>query len=178
MTLDAGLCLIGEKISLHPFQESDITQQYLDWLADAETLRFSNQRFHSHTRESCVEYLRSFSNTGNYFFSIRLLESTKAVGTMTAYVSVNHRTADMGILLGDRSCWGQGIGLDAWRTLLDWLLVAKGMRKVTAGTLDCNKAMLRLMDKSGMHFEGARRRQEIVDGEERDIMYFAKFAHD
>jgi ribosomal-protein-alanine N-acetyltransferase len=50
-----------------------------------------------------------------------------------------------------------------------------GMRKVTAGTLDCNGAMLRLMEKSGMHHEGSRRRQEIVDGREHDILYFARF---
>ena len=83
-----------------------------------------------------------------------------------------------GILIGERTAWGQGYGLDAWSSLLGWLLTERGLRKVTAGTLDCNAPMLRLMEKSGMHTEGARRRQEIVKGAEHDILYFARFRDD
>ena len=40
---------------------------------------------------------------------------------------------------------------------------------------DLRQEMRRLAEHSGMHEEGARRRQEIVDGREHDILLFARF---
>lgn len=178
MNDDAGALLIhGDKLQLRPFLPGDITTAYLSWLNDPFTMRWSNQRFTRHTTESCLRYLHSFDSSPNLFLSISSLTG-QALGTMTAYVAPHHRTADMGILIGERSVWGQGFGLDAWQTLLRWLLEQRGLRKVTAGTLSCNQAMLRLMNKSGMHLEGCRRQQELVDGMAHDICYFARFGVD
>lgn len=168
----------GARVWLQPFTEADLTPAYLGWLSDPVATRYSNQRFARHTRESSLAYLHSFDGSPNFFFSVRRRNDGLALGTMTAYVALNHGTADMGILIGERSVWGQGYGLDAWSSLLGWLLTERGLRKVTAGTLDCNAPMLRLMEKSGMHAEGARRRQEIVEGAEHDILYFARFRDD
>jgi [ribosomal protein S5]-alanine N-acetyltransferase len=166
------------KVRLQRFTAEDLTPQYLGWLNDAVTMRYSNQRFRRHTRESSLAYLQSFDGTPNLFLSIRRRSDGLALGTMTAYLAEPHGTADMGILIGERACWGQGYGLDAWQALLDWLLRDRGLRKVTAGTLECNAAMLRLMEKSGMHHEGSRRQQEIVEGVAYDILYFARFGDD
>jgi len=175
---DQQLRIEGERVWLQPFTEADVTPAYLNWLNDPVITRFSNQRFAQHTRESGLAYLRSFDGSPNFFFSVRRREDGTALGTMTAYVAKHHGTADMGILIGERSAWGQGYGLDAWSSLLHWLLTERGLRKVTAGTLDCNAPMLRLTEKSGMHVEGVRRRQEIVEGVEHDILYFARYRDD
>jgi [ribosomal protein S5]-alanine N-acetyltransferase len=176
MTDHADFQVDGQQVRLRRFCEADISATYLAWLNDPVTMRYSNQRFVQHTHETSLRYLHSFAGTPNYFLSVTSLQSGAALGTMTAYVSQVHGTADMGILMGNRAQWGKGYGLDAWRTLMAWLLQARSLRKVTAGTLDCNAAMLRLMEKSGMAFEGARKRQEIVDGAAHDLLYYAKFA--
>lgn len=175
---DRSLRIEGARVWLQPFAQADVTPTYLGWLNDPVTTRYSNQRFSCHTRESSLAYLRSFDGSPNLFFSVRRRGDDRALGTMTAYVTKHHGTADMGILIGERSAWGQGYGLDAWSSLLRWLFAERSLRKVTAGALDCNTPMLRVMEKSGMHAEGARRRQEIVEGEEHDILYFARFRDD
>lgn len=167
--------LSGKKVKLTRFGERDITDDYIGWLNDPEVTRFSNQRFVRHDRESCGRYLASFEDTQNLFVSIRRLDDDRAIGTMTAYVSPHHGTADIGILIGDRSVWGAGYGQDAWDTLLEFLATQPGMRKLTAGTLACNVPMIRLAENSGMELEGRRRAQELVEGEPVDMLYFAKF---
>jgi len=97
------------------------------------------------------------------------------IGTMTAYVSPPHGTADMGIMIGDEATQGCGYGFDAWRTLMTWLLDMQGLRKVTAGTLACNLQMLKLIRGSGMQPDGIRRQQEIIEGLPQDLVYFARF---
>jgi len=173
--------LQGPRVRLRPFTAADITEAYIGWLNHPEVVRYSNQRFVQHTRESCERYLASFAGSANLFVSLRVAlpeqeGSELAVGTLTAYRSLPHGTADIGILLGERAWWGKGIGLEAWRLLSDWLLGTPGLRKLTAGTLACNRSMLAVAERSGMQREAVRRAQELVDGVPTDIVYFARFA--
>lgn len=167
--------LVGAKTVLRTFCETDISPEYLCWLADPEVMRFSNQRFKKHTSDSAAEYLNSFAGSDNIFLGIHLAESDRLVGTITAYRSQPHNTADMGLMVGDRSCWGKGIGLDAWKVLLGYLLDVCQLRKVTGGTLGCNVGMVKIMERSGMELEAVRAQQELVDQIPQDILYFAKF---
>lgn len=175
--------LRGRRVVLRPFTAADITDTYVGWLNDAEVVRYSNQRFVRHTRASCERYLAGFDGSANLFVSLRVAHESgpsdpaeQAVGTLTAYRSLPHGTADVGILLGERAVWGQGIGLEAWQLLTDWLLTTPGLRKVTAGTLACNRSMLAVAERSGMRREGVRRAQELVDGVPTDIVHYARFA--
>jgi RimJ/RimL family protein N-acetyltransferase len=165
----------ASKVRLRPFGEADVTDTYVGWLNDARVVCFSNQRFHTHDRASSLRYLQSFAGTDNLFLSLHRKDNGQAIGTLTAYVSTSHGTADVGIMIGDTSAWGQGYGQDAWNALSDWLLAHARIRKLTAGTLACNASMLKLMVRSGMQLEAVRKRQEIVDGRAEDVLYFAKF---
>lgn len=165
----------GERLYLCQFTESDITADYIRWLNDPEVVRFSNQRFRRHDEKSCLDYLRSFADSDNLFLAVRLSDDKRLIGTMTAYVSSQHGTADMGLLIGERRLWGRGFGLEAWNLLLNCLLQDRRLRKITAGTLRCNLGMARIMERSGMHVEAVRSQHELVDGEPQDVLHFAKF---
>lgn len=167
--------LRGAKVLLQPFGPDDVSNSYIGWLNDRAVVRFSNQRFRRHDRASCLRYLATFEGTDNLFLGIRRLADDRPLGTMTAYLATPHGTADIGILLGDTATWGQGYGQDAWNTLLAWLLGERSLRKVTAGALACNRGMVAVMERSGMHLEGARRAQEMVDGRAEDVLYYARF---
>lgn len=167
--------LRGGRVLLLPFVAADITNRYIAWLSDPTVVRFSNQRLRTHDAASSQAYLASFNGTDNLFLSVRLADSGIAIGTLTAYVDRHHETADVGILIGDTTVWGQGLGQDAWNSLLDWLQQEAGIRKITAGALACNKGMVTLMERSGMHCEALRKAQEIVEGVTEDIVWYARF---
>ena len=96
---------------------------------------------------------------------------------MTAYIARPHGTVDVGLMVGERSVWGKGIGQDAWDILCNWLLGPDvGLRKLTAGTARPNVAMVRIMERSGMQIEAVRREQEIIEGEAVDLVYYARFS--
>ena len=165
----------GARIGLRPFTERDLTPAYVSWLNDPEVVRYSDQRFRHHTIDSCREYLARMRAAGNHFVVID--EPTRGpIGTMGASVVAVHRTADLGILVGDRSCWGRGYGLEAWSTMMAWLLNAGGLRKVTGGTMACNVAMKAIMERSGMTLEGVRREQQLLDGTPVDIVLYGRLA--
>ncbi len=173
---DPQFLVQGQRLRLQAFQADDITDAHVGWLNDPVVVRFSNQRFLHHDAASCQRYLDSFSGSANRFLSIRMATTGEAIGTATAYFAPAHGTVDAGILLGERSRWGQGYGQEAWNLLTGWLLGLPQVRKLTAGAVAGNAPMLRLMEHSGMHLEAVRRAQEIVDGQPQDILYYARFS--
>jgi RimJ/RimL family protein N-acetyltransferase len=170
--VEKALHLKGEVVELRSFAPENLTESYIGWLTDPQLMRFSNQRFRVHNMESCRAYMASFANTDNLFIAI--YHEAVFIGTMTAYRSTAHGTADIGLLIGSGS-QGKGLGKDAWATLVAHLL-ATGTRKVTGGTLRCNTTMLRIMQSCGMQADGVRVAQELVDGVAQDMLHFAKFA--
>lgn len=167
--------ILSDRLQLETMSEKDISQDYIDWLNDPETMKFSDQRFRPHDKESCKGFLASFENTDSLFLAIKLREKRQMIGTIAANVISQHQTADIGILIGDRPSWGKGYGLEAWSSLMENLFERFNMRKVTGGTLSCNEAMVRIMQKSGMQPDGVRTDQQLVSGTAYDIVHYAKF---
>jgi RimJ/RimL family protein N-acetyltransferase len=167
-----ALHLTGAVVELRSFAPENLTESYLGWLRDPQLMRFSNQRFRTHNMDSCRAYLASFASTDNLFIAI--YHEGAFIGTMTAYSSAVHGTADIGLLIG-AGVQGKGLGKDAWATLMAHLL-ATGTRKVTGGTLRCNAAMVRIMQGCDMQADGVRAGQELADGVAHDMLHFAKFA--
>jgi ribosomal-protein-alanine N-acetyltransferase len=167
--------ICGERICLRPLALPDINPDYVSWLNDSQVVRYSNQRFLRHSAETCRAYFASFEGTDNLLLKIERKSDRAFLGTMTAYVSPHHGTVDVGILIGPASARGCGIGQEAWNLLLGWLLSRDGIRKVTAGAMRVNVAMVRIMERSGMSLEAVRPQQELLDGVPQDLVYFGRF---
>lgn len=170
--------LAGGQVLVRPFTAGDISEAYLGWLRDPEVVRFSSQRFRVHTQETCQAYLASFKDSANHFLAICDRETGVMLGTLTVYRSLPHGTADIGIMVGERQVWGQGVGAEAFCLVLSALKASGAVRKITAGTLAVNRGMVRIMEKAGMQHEATRRAQELLDGEPVDVLYHATFCHD
>lgn len=170
--VEGHIHLTGSRVQLRSFTCDNLNDKYLGWLQNFELMQFSNQRFLKHSFESCRAYFASFLNTENLFLAI--YHEDNFIGTMTAYRSFEHSTADIGLLISSE-VHGKGLGKDAWATLMAHLL-STGTRKVTGGTVRCNVAMVKIMEGCGMQSDGVRVGQELIKGEAQDILHFAKFA--
>ena len=165
-----------DRLRLVPFQEHHLSERYLSWLNDRELMRYSEQRHRTHTLESCRGYWRSFTGTPNYFWAIEETQDGLGhIGNLNAYVDRTNLLADLGIVIGERAAKGRGYGLEAWQAACGFLFRELAIRKVTAGTLAVNQAMLKLMDAAGMERDGERKRHYLVAGEEVALVYAALF---
>ena len=87
---DTTILDMGNITVLESFQESDINDDYISWLNDKKIVRFSNQRFISHNRETSKSFFDSFTDSPNYFFKISDKNTMQSIGTITLYVNPNH----------------------------------------------------------------------------------------
>jgi [ribosomal protein S5]-alanine N-acetyltransferase len=168
--------LNGPTVSLVPFSPRHITARYVGWLNDPEVTRFSELRHRRHTAQSCRGYLKSMRDGGHCFWAIVASgPPARHVGNIAAYIDRANQLAEVSILIGERAAWGRGLGSTAWSLVVDWLLGDGGMRKVVAGTMTANKAMLRVMERSGMLVEARQSRHFLLDREEMDVVSVARF---
>jgi RimJ/RimL family protein N-acetyltransferase len=164
-----------QRLKILPFNESFISQKYLAWLNDKELLKYSEQRRYTHDYNSSLSYIKSFENSKNVLAAIFLKDSGAHIGNINAYIDVHNKVADMGILIGDPIVQGKGIGLEAWISLMYYIFQKNDVRKITAGTMALNTAMLKIMDSSGMHRETIKDKQFLVGATEVDLISSAIF---
>jgi len=165
------------RLKLVGFADEHLTERYVGWLNDPEVVRYSEQRHRKHTLSSCREFVASFADGPSHLWAIvEKQQRLGHIGNINSAVDAPNRTADIAILIGDRKAWRQGLGAEAWTAAVDYLLGAGGMRKVTAGAMAENKAMLKIMENAGMAEEGRRRGQFVLDGRAVDAILTARFA--
>jgi len=169
-----------KRLRLVPFSSEFLTERYVGWLNDKEVVRYSEQRFRTHTIDSCREYMRGFEGESPSFFWAVLSKdpSEGHIGNISGYVDPPNTLADVAILIGEKEVWNKGYGSESFSAVVDYLFRKEGMRKVTAGTVSANEAMIGVMKRAGMHQDGRRLRHYVFQGKEVDIVHYALFRDD
>lgn len=146
--------LESSRLILVPHSIGAVTQRQVDWLNDPDVVQFSEQRHRKHTIDTQLRYVASFPPSAYlWLITMKPEASLSDIGTLTADIDRHNKIANMGILIGEKSVWKQGYGLEAWTAAMDWLFEA-GIRKVEAGCNEHNHAMCNLCFKAGMRAEG------------------------
>jgi RimJ/RimL family protein N-acetyltransferase len=152
------------------------SQRQLDWLRDRETMQYSEQRHRTHTLTSQLDWITG-QPTGSHLWAIRLIETDGHIGNMCAAADEANEVVDLGILIGERDCWGKGYATEAFRAATTWLLGKDdgGFRKVEAGCMANNAPMKRVLFHAGFTQEGERRNHFLHHGAPVGLIYFGKF---
>lgn len=158
------------------FSEDHLTEKYVAWLNDPEVVRYSEQRHYQHTAESCRDYFQSQVNSDGLFLAIIAKdENLGHIGNMGVSWDAHNCVADVSIMVGDKRAWNKGYASEAWMGLIQYLKMQTKVRKITAGTMASNKAMLNLMLRSGMQAEGVRKAHLLWQGQAVDVVLSATF---
>lgn len=161
-----------ENLSIDTFSESDINDNYLSWLNDSYHMQFSDQQLKVHTVETTKDYINSFKNTPNLFLKI-LEDSRVMVGTLTVYIDVIMNIHNCGILI-DSNLVGKGYGKKAWTVLTHQICPSLGARRIVAGTLESNFAMIKLFEASDMGFMSRIRNEKHYSGKSYDVLIYSR----
>ena len=164
---------IKEKILLLKFEERFITSEYIGWLNNKSLMQFSEQRHNNHTKKTCKNYYRSFSNSDNLLYAILNAKNNEHVGNINAYIDSSNKVADMGIIIGKTGC---GYGYLAWKEMIRILFFKKRMRKITAGAMVINKPMINIFKKSGMKYEYTKTKHFIYNNQFIDLVGYSLFS--
>lgn len=157
----------NELVRLIPFGIQHLNDRYVAWLNDPQVVRYSEQRHRVHTLETCSQYFKSQTNSVNYFLAIESKnEALGHVGNIGISVDLKNKIADVSIIVGEKKAWGTGTGTSAWNLATNTLLNDLKFRLITAGTMEINEPMVKLMKRSGMQIDGIIPGRFLWEGQE------------
>jgi|APFre7841882724_1041349.scaffolds.fasta_scaffold35743_2 RimJ/RimL family protein N-acetyltransferase len=166
--------LKGKSIYLRPLLEEDAEGEYLHWFNDDEVCRGNSHHVIPYTKEKILGYIRhARESTDEFILAIALNENGKHIGNI-AFQEINHiyRSADLTIIIGDKSAWGKGYGFDAAGLLLRHGFNTMNLHRISCATFDTNPAMKKLALSLGMKEEGRRIEAAYKDGNYVDIIEY------
>lgn len=146
-------------------------REIVGWLNDPITMQYSEQRHTKHTATSQVNYIVTFKHP-SYYLSIN--HKGIMIGTSSVWVDVCNNIANIGILIGDRSSWKKGFGLEAWRAICD-MMFEQGIRKIEAGCVADNTSMMSICSRYDMIEEGRQDDHFLYHGLPADLVHWGKF---
>ena len=92
-------------------------------------------------------------------FAVETLEDPRHIGNVMYYnTDFPRRETELGILLGDRTCWNGGFGREAVRLLVDYVFTNTSLTRIYLHTLDWNVRAQRSFAAAGFQDCGRVRR--------------------
>ena len=170
--------LRSKDILIRPISENDITEDYLNWLNDKEVNKFLESRFSIINIDNLFKYVHQImSNVDVYFFAICLKESGKHIGNIKLGPINNfHNRAEIGLMIGDKNCWGKGYGKQAIKLITQFAFDSLKLNKVTAGCYSTNVASKKSFLTNDFEIEGTYKNHFLGhDGVWVDLISFSKF---
>ena len=110
------------------------------------------------------------------WFEIWHKKDKKPIGLVGLFkISHTHRSAELGIFIGEPEYWGQSIGPEAAKLMIEYGFDTLNFHKIVANVNVPNTRSLKMCEKLGFIEEGHQKEMEFVNGEWHDIKWFGIF---
>jgi RimJ/RimL family protein N-acetyltransferase len=150
----------GERIVLREKRLGDAHDDFR-WRTDGDLARYDAARPFAATYHDYLALYRDELLYPSPYRRSLAIEDERGVhiGNVMYYnIDTIRREAELGITIGERDAWGQGLGRDAIRTLVRHVFRSTGFRRVYLKTLDWNVRAQRAFERAGFRMCGRMRR--------------------
>lgn len=166
----------GERIYLRRLHAGDISDDYLGWMQSEQINRYLESRFQEHSLASLAEFVEAMAGDPlNLLTGIFLKDHDRHIGNIKlGPINPRHGHADIGLLIGDPSCWGKGYATEAIRILTDFAFEEIGLNRVAAGAYAENEGSWRAFEKAGFERDALFRSHWYCEGRFQDGVSLGK----
>lgn len=157
---------VGEKIRLRPIEREDLPN-YVRWFGDPEVRRHLSVYlpFSLAQEEQWFAGLAERINSGrDVLLAIETADGVHIGNIGLHAIDWKDRSTELGIVIGEKSYWGQGYGSDAIRTLLRLAFETMNLHRVFLRVDADNVRAIRCYEKCGFQREGTLRDAVFRDG--------------
>jgi [ribosomal protein S5]-alanine N-acetyltransferase len=164
-----------QRLILRRFTRDDSDSMFNNWASDGDISKYMRWQQHENiedTKSIIKQWLLDYNRASFYIWAITLKESDEPIGSIGLFViNENDLCGDVGYSLG-KKYWGQGITTEALRGVLGFAFENIGFNRIETYHSINNPASGKVMQKSGMIFEGfAKQKYKSIFGFEDCNMY-------
>lgn len=162
--------LESERFWMRTLTSEDVSEKYLAWLADDETLQWLNARYRENNEANVQAYVEQFDNINSFHLGIFVKNQELHIGNFSISIDPLHDTAHVSVLVGDRDWWGKGVVLEARSVILDWLFEERDIYKVWSLPFVRNAPAIFNYKRQGFVVEGILKGHKKTEtGERLDV---------
>jgi RimJ/RimL family protein N-acetyltransferase len=171
--------IYGERIRLRRNERSDIPK-FVEWLNDPEVRRYLliNLPISMANEELWFEnMLKLPANEQPFGIEIRENgteagdEHWRLIGNCSFMnIDATVRSAEVGIFIGDKSCWNKGYGTEVMGMLLTLGFDTLNLNRIYLRVYEANKGGIRAYEKAGFIHEGRLREGTFQNGKYCDVL--------
>jgi RimJ/RimL family protein N-acetyltransferase len=166
---------LGAHLELRVLRPEDVSPVYVEWLNDPDVNQYLESRFLTHTIDSTRAFVREcYDSDCDILLGVWLLG--RHIGNAKlGPIAWNHQRADLGLMIGDKTVWGRGIGSAVVRSVTDFALTDLHFNKVTASAYATNIGSIKSFERCGYRVVGVLERHSYVDQETLvDVVLFER----
>jgi [ribosomal protein S5]-alanine N-acetyltransferase len=165
----------SERLQYVPMSLNFANENYLNWLNDPEVNRYMDFSKNT-TLEDLRKYIQSTIDSNIFFWAIIKKEDGKHIGNIKIDpINSKHGYGEYGILLGDKSEWGNGFAKEASQSIIKYCFNNIGLRKINLGVLAINNAAIKLYEKLNFVVEGVYKNHVVFEDTYCDVFRMALF---
>lgn len=172
--------LVGDEIYLRCIERTDLDGSYFQWLNDQDVTRWMQQGLFPNSEEAMnAHYDAVIKNGTGMILAIILKDGERHIGNI-GLSALNHffRSAEIGILIGEKDCWGKGYASDAIGLLARHCFRKLNLNRLAAGAVSENIGSIRAFEKAGFKWEGVARQAYFCEGSYHDCVNMGMLAED
>ena len=161
-----------EEIYLKIPGEKELEGNWHDWLNDLDVTKYQNKGIFYNTREKQREYCNKMANSENdVLFAIIDKETDTHIGCVGLHnIDWVHRSANLGIIIGEKRFWDRGYGKKAWNMITYHGLFVLNLHRIYADVMVENVASIICAEYSGFRREGVVLDKYFKNGEYHDAV--------
>jgi ribosomal-protein-alanine N-acetyltransferase len=166
----------GENFYLRELRQTDLEGPWYTWLNDRNVTTFQNKGIFPNSIEKQTEYYNGLINNPNeVVLAIIERETDKHVGCIGLH-SINwvHRSAELGIVIGDHNARGKKIGKQAWKLVSDYGFFTLNLHRIYAVIVEGNIASAKSAEAAGFKLDGMMRDFLYKNGKYLNAQYYSK----
>lgn len=138
------------KIYIQELQANEISDNYIQWMNDQEINQYLESRFNTYTKKDLIDFVqKQFESDYNYLFGIYTQENIHIGNIKIGGIDPIHKRGSIGLVIGKKEFWGQGIATQALNLLLEFVFNELQLHKVTAGMYRNNTGSYKLFKNAG-----------------------------
>lgn len=148
-----GEPLMTERLMLRTLEPADAGGAYLTWMNDPEIMRYTESRFASHDAAALEGFIEAMNaSADNLLLGLIAADQGNHIGNIKlGPIDRHHQRAWIGIIVGDRARWGQGLASEAIDAVAHHGLTNLGLRRIAAGIYAHNQGSVGAFAKAGFH---------------------------
>ena len=160
-------------INIRILEEADVTQPYVNWFANEEVTKYSDNQYKSFSLEGQKTYVREMKkNKSVELYGIFDFQQKHIGNIVLIGIGSIHNRAEITFVVGEKDYWGKGVATNAVSKICNLAKTKFYLNKVYADCAHLNEGSKSVLLKNGFKLEGIRKKHLYFGGVWMDQLDF------